>query len=217
MGEHQYNDPDKRKACETIWDVLATRVADGPALMLPGPLPHEFNTALRHGYKPENLYLVEDGSCFKRTSTPIKTAAAIKSLFTRRFPKGYPLQWQKGHLSDVCKALVDRGVQLAAAHLDFCKPLGFLNTNSPAVELEKFIKSGVMLDGLLATTVLAGREQDGTDNDEVRFRRMERAISVRLDFGVPRTAELIKRGKYWNKDTKNPMIWGIFEIARKKK
>jgi len=212
---HQYDDPDKRDACERIWDVLATRVADGPALIFPGPLPHEFNTLIRHGYKPENIFLVEDGSCFKPPSTPEKTAGAIKALFTRRFPKGYPLLWQKGHLSDVCKALVELGVSLAAAHLDFCKPLGFLNSNSPAVEIEKFIKSCVMVDGLLAITVLAAREQDGTDNDEVRYRRMKRAVGIRLNFGVPRTAELILHGRYGNKGSNNPMIWGIFRIARK--
>jgi len=212
---HQYADPDKRLACEEIWEVLASRVADGPALILPGPLPHEFNTVVRHGYNPKDIFLVEDGSSFKPPSTPERTAAAIKALFTRCFPKGHPLQWQRGHLSDVCKALVELGVSLAAAHLDFCKPLGFLNSNSPAVEIEKFIKSCVMVDGLLAITVLAAREQDGTDNDEVRYRRMKRAVGIRLNFGVPRTAELILHGRYGNKGSNNPMIWGIFRIARK--
>jgi hypothetical protein len=216
---HRYDDPDKRQNCETIWATLSSRIADGPALMLPGSRPHEFHTAIRYGYKPENIYLVEDGSDKPDPQTPdALSARATKANFTRRVAKKHipHLQWQMGRLSDVCKILVKMGVSLAAAHLDFCKPLGFFNTNSPAVEIEKFIKSCVMEDGLLAITVLGAREQDGTDNDAERYRRMERAVNLRLNFGTPRTATLIQVGRYWNYSTNNPMIWGIFKIERKK-
>jgi hypothetical protein len=208
---HQYDDPNKRADSEKIWSTFASLTkCKGSALMFPGPKRHEFDTAIRCGYTPNQLILVE------AQKNP-RSAAAVKAAFTSEFPKNDrgQLRWQTGWLSEVCYKLSETSEKLTVAHVDFCKPLGFHNSDSPAVEIEKLIKSCVMVDGLLAITVLGGREQDGTDDDEIRYRRMLSAIRLRLHVGIPRKAKEIRRGKYWNNETSNPMVWGIFQIERK--
>ena len=195
-----YDAVSKQTTRDEMWAVLGKK--PGIALIMPGPRRHEFDTAVKYGVHPEQLLLVE--------SNP-----ATKANFTRQFnhQERPQLQWQRGSLTQVCSALVKRGKRIQIAHLDFCKPLGFLNSNSPAVEIERFIKSNILIDGFLAVTVLGGREQDGTDSDSTRYNRLDRAVQMRLVIGTPRSMVVVSRGKYFNEVTHNPMIWTIYNIT----
>jgi hypothetical protein len=210
MKMHKYANRKKQAARTAIWRVLAPyfieHAAAGGALMFPGPIRSEFDTAVRCGIPPTQLHLIE-------------YEERVKRQFNKCFkPNERKLfRWQKGLLSDACRNLSFLGEKILVAHIDFCKPLGFYGPGKPAVEIEKFIKSNVMVEGLLAITILGAREQDGTHDDAVRYKRMMKAIKRGLrSVGIPRTVTLVKDGWYWNdsKDSCNPMLWGIFQLEK---
>jgi hypothetical protein len=131
------------------------------------------------------------------------------SNFVRKFSAAERLQFRTciGWLSDVSIELARSGVRIQAAHLDFCKPIETIQNHSPRVEIEKFVASGLMEDGLLAITVLNGRVA-GFEGVENRFKMLDRAVNIRLK--TP--AELVACATYRNVAACSPMLWVIYRI-----
>lgn len=189
-------------------------------LCFPGSGRYEVDEIIDHHVALSNIYLVEKNP-------------AVKAIFTRRARTGLlppPENFLRMWLSEAVHHLHQRRVLLDVAHLDFCQ-----NCTSDELqsELLAFIKSRILKDGgLLAVTVLAGREHEidevrGTGwsfevvdfhgrpqphssfrmlslGDQGRFARLWRILGGSMI--------LRQFGKYQNTRTNNPMLWGIFEI-----
>lgn len=202
--------PEKQVAREELYDILQ-RERDGSLLILSGPRDHEARTAMRHGFALDRMIFVDDNP-------------AVLALHTRNFTKRERTLIRRekaGYVSEVSFRLAENGEQIQVAHLDFCGPIFALTAGAVAIEIPKFISSGILQDGLLAITILSGHEQDGCKDNETRYRRMANLVNQQIETRVPRTAKLAQRGgipcrgKYFNPRSNNVMLWSIFEIRRK--
>ena len=199
-----YDAPEKQVAREELHSILGQE-RDGNLLILPGPRDYETRTAVKNGWALDHIFLVD------------KTAAVL-ALHTRNFTERERplLQKYTGLVSDVASRLARRGRRITAAHIDFCQPIFALTASEPVIEIPKFVRSGIMDEGLLAITILSGREQDGCAGNAERYRRMEGLVKRGLKLAtIPRTASNIHQGDYINPRSNNKMLWAVFEIRRK--
>ena len=120
-------------------------------LMLPGPKKHEICTALEHGFPLENLILIGD-------------KAADFANMTRNFLSDYPPDKRPelpphptGLLSDRCRELAAQGVKIKVANLDFKDPIETMDDDKPFMQIQQFMLSGIMREGILAINVLNAR------------------------------------------------------------
>lgn len=197
---HVYDCKEKQVGREEVYACLEAE-AGGRLLLFPGPRRHEIDTAVRHGFSVDKMILVEQNN-------------AVKANLTRQFGEkergAVQAALRQGWLSDVCEDLAREGVLLDAVHLDFCEPIETLQIRSPRVEIERFIKSGVMKNGLLAVTVLNGRVANYT-GEEIRLKLVRHAVSGMFE-GI---VEQITFGTYWNPVKCSPMLWVVYRLESK--
>jgi len=160
---------------------------------------------MRHGFALDRMIFVDDN--------PANLALHTRN-FTQR-EKTLLRHDKAGLLSKVSFQLAENNEQIQAAHLDFCGPIFALTAGSVAIEIPKFISSGIMQEGLLAITILSGHEQDGCNSNETRYRRMIHLVNQQIETCTPRIAKMIHRGQYFNPRSNNVMLWGVFDIRRK--
>ncbi len=199
-----YDAPEKQASREELHSILG-REKSGNLLILPGPRDYETRTAMKNGWALDHIILVDK-------------SAAVLALHTRNFTKGERpfLRVHTGLVSSVALKLAKKNQRITAAHIDFCQPIYALTLSEPTIEIPKFVQSGIMDEGLLAITILSGREQDGCASDTERYRRMTGLVKRGLRLAVvPRTASIIHQHYYINPKSNNKMLWAIFDIRRK--
>jgi len=204
--------PKKQEAREELYSILK-RERKGTLLTISGPRAHETITAMRYGFDISRIICVDEnaGTLASHTKDLIKRlncTTAEKVFLLKSF------QRYTGFVSDVSIKLARQGRLIQVAHLDFCAPIFALTPGSVAIEIPKFIGSGILQEGLLAITVESGHDPGCYDN-ETRYRRMNCLVNQRIETGVPRTAKIVKEGSYTNPRSNNTMLWGVFQIRRK--
>lgn len=161
----------------------------------------------------------------------IEKNAAVKANYTRRSDKRQQAMPPKENhyrmlLSDAVRKLQQRGIQIHAAHLDFCTNC---MSGEMFTEVQALLRSGIMAQrSHVAITVLASREHDM--NDLLGLNRHYAVVNHRPTAPIPdlsRTdrgrlfrlwssigAELRVQhlGEYHNTRTNNHMLWAIFEV-----
>ena len=161
-----YDNAEKAEAREAVWSNIM-RYAHGMGIKSPkaailcGPRRHEVDMAVKHGVDLKDILNIE-------------MKPATMSNFTRSFTTSERthLKTFRGLISDAVVNLVKNKEQLQVAHFDFCDPIETLNKNSPRVEIEHFIASGVMPRGVLAITVQNGRVA-GFEGEEIRLKMLD--------------------------------------------
>lgn len=205
----------KSKASESIEKEAARRYIWGSfkqsnatkVLFMPSSEVEEPNLALKFGFKPENLYLVDQ-------------SAAVLATCTRKMPQWFrKSNRMAGLVSEVSEQWAKKEIKVDAMHLDFC-------ASAPTVynEVRKVAASNILQEGLIAVTISNGRESGKAlenlsdlgynDLEKGRINLLESALKE----GYNDTSIVNKTGfygKYFNEVSKYPMIWVIFQIKKK--
>lgn len=141
--EGGYDFGNKRQYRRNVWNTLAG-FCDPPrysrALLMPSSEGDEVEVALSKGFRLDNLHLVDDNP-------------AIAAHLKRRFPLATTYGVRVGRAAE---RMAKRGITLDAANLDLC---ACLNERMLTEECRRFTASGVMERGLIALTLLRGREK----------------------------------------------------------
>ena len=219
MAKDRFGCPNKQKSRETLWKTLSRNLHPPLAriLIFPGSDRYELDTVLKLGFRPENIYLVEKNP-------------AVKATFTRRASKGVlppPENFLRMLASDAAKVLKKRGVTLDASHLDFCS---HCESGEMFSETQKFFKTGIVKNnGLVALTVLAGREQDfdaikgnahsfgvkgGQAERFKQFGKSDQGRLYRIWKAVGMELHAVDFGRYHNTHTNSPMLWSVFKVNK---
>jgi len=210
---HKYDGPDKQEAREKVHSILAQVASPTESLIiLAGTKRHEVDTAVNVSNK------INNGNGWSiENIIPVDCDPWYMANFVRQFEGDEKAIIQNnrriGLVSEVCKDIVQQGGHVAAIHLDFEPPIeGFTRMNGPRAEIEKVLKSGVIMPGgMLAITVLNGRVKGYTLEDRLNI--MDNA--VRRGMRNSKSFQKVTWGKYQNHaDTScSPMLWSIYQIG----
>lgn len=206
--------PNKARSRELIWSCLAQFKPPQAAstLILTGPKRYELDLLLQKRFDQNRIYLVEENVA--------TFANFIRQCRDRPTPPRVNMLRMK--LSQAAAVLLERGITIDLAHLDFCTTCVRKET---IAEIQAFVRSGVMADpGVLAVSVLRGREPDLEDlSDSGEFfsvKTMTTSLSAqdrgrvrKIYEAIGLDVELVQFGQYYNTRTRNPMQWIICKIT----
>jgi hypothetical protein len=184
-----------------IWRTLLETYRGGSILLFPEKTRKELDVLLSHGVKPGDVFAVDKSPAVIATFTRTLSASERGRIHRR------------GALaSTACTAWVKNGVQLEAAHFDFCANVEGYHYGSVRQELETIAHCGIIDNARIAVTVLKGRE---THDLIEQFDRIA-LLTAALNNGLlgRSTASVINSRTYQNGPS--PMLWVAFQIKGEK-
>lgn len=197
----------KHQAQQLIWSYMQGRAN---AAFFPSSNRHEFDLARRFGFIPESLFAIEKD-------------AAVLANFTRKLAQSErKIMRRAAPLSESSFYWAGRNERIEAAHFDFTQGVNGSGRGSLRDELNRFMRSCFMEDGVLAISFMRARET-GETRKQVQGADYKRVhlIKEALENGIscsplPRQVKQISFGRYNNQMSSTPMAWVIFEIQRRR-